>query len=75
MSENNQPDADIDWSLTTWDGARREAMRRWSQLPLEQIIAALEEMEQINQAFSAAKPVTRNAINETPGDYIKPDPK
>jgi hypothetical protein len=38
----------IDWSLTTWEGARREQLRRWSALPLEQIISALEEMELFN---------------------------
>lgn len=38
---------EIDWSLTTWEGARREQMRRWSELPLERIIVALEEMEEL----------------------------
>ena len=37
----------IDWSLTTWEGARREQMRRWAALPLENIVAALEEMQEI----------------------------
>jgi len=41
-----RPD-DIDWSLTTWEGARREQMRRWAELPLERIILALEEMEEL----------------------------
>src|SRR5262245_42043682 len=26
---------DIDWTLTTWDGARREQLRRWAALPLD----------------------------------------
>jgi hypothetical protein len=38
---------EIDWSLTTWEGARREQMRRWAALPLENIVAALEEMQEI----------------------------
>ena len=37
----------IDWSLTTYEGARREQLRRWSQLSLTQVIEALEEMEQL----------------------------
>jgi hypothetical protein len=41
------PPDDIDWSLTTWEGARREQMRRWAELPLERIILALEEMEEL----------------------------
>lgn len=48
MSGPDVPDADgIDWSLTTWEGARREQMRRWAQLPLERVILALEEMQQL----------------------------
>jgi hypothetical protein len=39
------PEEPIDWSLTTWEGARREQLRRWAELPLERIILALEEME------------------------------
>lgn len=35
----------MDWSLTTWEGAQRETMRRWAAAPLERIVAALEEME------------------------------
>jgi hypothetical protein len=39
----------IDWSLTTWEGARREQLRRWAKLPLENVIAALEEMQEITE--------------------------
>lgn len=41
------PSEDIDWSLTTWEGARREQLRRWAALPLESVVAALEEMQEI----------------------------
>jgi hypothetical protein len=48
MATKSDPRSDeIDWSLTTWEGARREQMRRWSELPLERIILALEEMEEL----------------------------
>lgn len=41
----NDRDADlIDWRLTTWDGSRREQLRRWSLLSLEEILLAQEEM-------------------------------
>ncbi len=36
---------EIDWSLTTFEGARREQLRRWAQLPLEEILLAQEEMQ------------------------------
>jgi hypothetical protein len=49
MTPNDRQDMEqIDWSLTTWEGARREQLRRWAELPLERIIMALEEMEEIN---------------------------
>ena len=44
---SNADDDKIDWSLTTWEGARREQIRRWAQLPLENVVAALEEMQEI----------------------------
>lgn len=44
----------IDWSLTTWEGARREQLRRWAALPLERIIVALEEMQELAEQFGQA---------------------
>ena len=50
---------DIDWSLTTWEGARREQMRRWAAMPLEQIIQAIEDMGEFAKSVSATdKPST-----------------
>lgn len=37
----------IDWSLTTWEGSLREQLRRWSELPLESIVLAQEEMQEL----------------------------
>ena len=39
------PEDAIDWRLTTWEGAQREQLRRWAELPLKNVIRALEEME------------------------------
>lgn len=46
-------DGQGDWSLATFDGARREQMRRWSELPLERIIAAIEEMGDLARRLGA----------------------
>jgi hypothetical protein len=51
---------EIDWRLTTWEGTRREQLRRWADLPLERIILALEEMEQL-----------ANRLQQAPGAYDK----
>jgi hypothetical protein len=42
-----QPDA-INWELTTWEGSRREQLRRWAELTLEEIILAQEEMQALS---------------------------
>lgn len=50
-ADDGQPDA-IDWRLTTWDGARREQLRRWAALPLERILLAQEEMRELAERLS-----------------------
>ena len=51
MPTNEQPADGIDWSLTTWEGSRREQLRRWAALPLEQMIQAIEDMEELSEHF------------------------
>lgn len=43
---------DMDWSLATREGSRREMLCRWAQLPLERVIAALEEMQELSEMLS-----------------------
>ena len=47
-----QADA-IDWSLTTWEGSRREQLRRWAALSLEEILLAQEEMRELAEKLGA----------------------
>ncbi len=58
----SKQDDEIDWSLTTWEGSRREQLRRWAQLPLERIIAAQEEMQEISNALAAPSPATAGVV-------------
>lgn len=53
MPTNKPPEDPVDWNLTTWEGSRREALRRWAALPLERIIAALEEMQELNATLAS----------------------
>ena len=49
----DKPDLDnFDWSLTTWEGSRREQLRRWAELSLEEIIRAQEDMREISERFA-----------------------
>lgn len=70
MSKSDEQEPAIDWRLTTWEGARREALRRWSGLPLEQIVAALEEMEQLSEALRhSSRQGDGRAVAEQPMAY------
>ncbi|MBM3357123.1 MAG: hypothetical protein FJY54_05295 [Betaproteobacteria bacterium] len=42
----------IDWSLTTWEGSRREQLRRWAALSLREIIVAQEEMQELSEQLA-----------------------
>jgi hypothetical protein len=56
IMQKSDPLSDVDWSLTTWEGARREQLRRWAALPLENIVSALEEMEELARQFGGVQP-------------------
>lgn len=47
MPNDESPMPDFDWRLTTFEGARREQLRRWAALPLENILRAIDEMQDI----------------------------
>ena len=59
--KTEQERAMVDWRLTTWEGARREQLRRWAGLPLESIILALEEMEELARWFSQTPQADKGA--------------
>ena len=44
-----------DWRLTTWEGAEREQLRRWSQLSLEEIVLAQEEMQALAERLAGSQ--------------------
>ncbi len=52
----------VDWNLAAWDGSRREALRRWAALPLERIVAALEEMQKLDSELCSSD--VRGAVEE-----------
>jgi len=71
---DDKPEDKADWSLATWDGASREGMRRWAKLPLEHIIAALEEMQGLNESLHGLPVHVKEArsasrIQQQQGDY------
>ncbi len=63
----NKSEDDVDWKLTTWEGAKREALRRWAALPLERIVAALEEMQELGEELHSSDAGV--GVGEQQGDY------
>ncbi len=43
-------DNSIDWSLTSWEGSRRAALRDWMKLTLTEKWRAVEEMADLGRA-------------------------
>lgn len=54
MKKTNQ-EKNIDWSLTTWEGAQKEKLRHWSSLSLREILLAQEEMQKISDQLHENK--------------------
>ena len=52
--DDSEPEV-VDWRLTTWEGSRREQLRRWAELSLEQIILAQEEMRELAEKLGESK--------------------
>lgn len=50
MAMRQIPD-DIDWSLTTWEGTRREQLRRAAALTLRERMQSLEDMAEVAERF------------------------
>lgn len=58
MSDLPENLANVDWSGTTFEGARREQLRRWAAESLTCVIETLEEMEKLAGAWSPLSPKT-----------------
>lgn len=71
--ESHKPD--FDWRVTSFEGSRRQQLRRWAQLPLENILLAIEEMQDIADLFGTAsrgeygESATGSSVREPPAPY------
>ena len=80
---------DIDWSLTTWEGSRREQLRHALSFTLRERLQAVEDMAEVAQRFkemretgqsSTARPAQSTsltsetiAVRQTPPRYDSTD--
>lgn len=51
----SEADDGIDWSVTTWEGSRRAALRDWMKLTLTEKWMAVEEMADFARATIASR--------------------
>ena len=69
----DKPDLDnFDWSLTTWEGSRREQLRRWAELSLEEIIRAQEDMREISERFAQMREADKARVKQQQQTPPKP---
>lgn len=52
--DNKSLTSEFDWRVTSFEGARREQLRRWARLPLKDILLSIEEMQDITHALGTA---------------------
>jgi len=63
---------DIDWSLTTWEGARREQLRHWAALTLRERMQSLEDMAEVAQRFREMRETGRFSATRS-GQAVAPE--
>lgn len=63
---NGKPPAG--WEAATWEGSRRESMRRWAELPVERMLAVQEEMAELGDVFGVSRE-TGPSVAEPGGRY------
>ncbi len=66
------PPHEIDWSLTTFDGVRREQLRRNLRLTVQQRLEAVEDMAAFARDFHAALKPAAGIKTSNPPSVCEP---
>jgi CRISPR-associated protein Csx17 len=51
----SEAQGNIDWSKTTFDGSRREQVRRWLKLSVRERLEALNELTELAERMAAQR--------------------
>ena len=80
---SQMPD-DIDWSLTTWEGSRREQLRHALSFTLRERLQAVEDMAEVAQRFQEMRETGKSSttrpaqpvppVNNAPAVHQTPTP-
>lgn len=68
MSESRQ----IDWSKTTFEGSRREQLRRWQTLTVRERLEALDSLTELAERFKKRNADTNVCESTSDQPYSKP---
>ena len=58
----SQIPVDIDWSLTTWEGSRREQLRHALSFTLRERLQAVEDMAEVAQRFKEMRETGKSSV-------------
>jgi hypothetical protein len=64
MTEQNDA---IDWSKTTFEGSRREQLRRWRSLSLRERFEALDRLSEQAERLNAVNRGSERSAGQEPG--------
>jgi hypothetical protein len=68
----NQIPDDFDWSVTTYDGARREQLRRALALTLRERLQAVEDMAEVAERFRQMRETDKYSATRS-GPAVAPE--
>lgn len=70
----NQIPDDFDWSVTTYDGARREQLRRALALTLRERMQSLEDMAEVAERFRQMRETDKFSAGRSGSPAASGDP-
>lgn len=65
----NESNSDIDWSKTTWEGSRREQLRRTCKLTLRERLLAVEDMVELSERLREMRLQRKHCNNAESTDH------
>jgi hypothetical protein len=48
----SDPEGEVDWSLATWEGSRREQLRRAQLMTVRERLQAMEDLAEVSRRLS-----------------------
>lgn len=62
MPDDKRRSSEFNWRVSSFEGARREQLRRWARLPLERLLLVTKEMQDLAQAWGTVPGEDRKMV-------------